>query len=64
MIKIYYFTSPDISNDYVRVVYRMYECADRRIASCFQSSTKYYIYCFYQKTNNEFFAIVHQPNLD
>ena len=64
MIKIYYFTSPDINNGYTRVVYKMYECAKRRMVSCFQSSTTYYIYCFYQKTNYEFFAIVHQPNLE
>ena len=64
MIKIYYFTSPDISNDYVRVVFKSSQCAHRKIASCFQSSTKYYIYCFYQKTNYEFFAIVYQPNLE
>ena len=63
MVKIYYFTSPDISNDYIRVVYKMYECANRRIASCFQSSTTYYIYCFYQKTNFEFFAAVYKPAL-
>ena len=64
MVKIYYFTSPDISKDYERVVYKMSECANRKIASCFQSSTKYYIYCFYQKTNYEFFAAVYKPALE
>ena len=64
MVKIYYFTSPDISNDYKRVVFRFSKCANRRIASCFQSSTTYYIYCFYQKTNFEFFAAVYQPDLE
>ena len=47
MCKIYYFHSSDITNGYQRVAYKFAKCANRRITSCFQSTTTNYIFCFY-----------------
>ena len=62
--KIYYFNSSNITNGYTRVKFQNVPCAKRKITSCFQSSTTYYIFCFYQNTNYEFTVIVYQPNLE
>ena len=64
MCKIYYFNSTNITNGYERVVNKNTPCAKRRITSCFQSSTTFYIFCFYQNTNYEFMTIIYEPDLN
>ena len=63
MVKIYNFTSPDITNDYLRVIHKYVECVDRRITSCFQSLTKYNIFCFFQDNDYYFSVVVFEPDL-
>jgi hypothetical protein len=64
MWKIYYFNSTDITNGYERVV-RTYDfSANRKIASCFQSPTTYYIFCFYQNIYFYFTIIAIEPTFE
>jgi len=63
MCKIYYFNSTDITNGYERVNKSDYLSANRKIASCFQSPTTNYIFCFYQNMYFYFNIIVIEPTL-
>jgi len=63
MCKIYYFNSTDIINGYERVNKSDYLSANRKIASCFQSPTTNYIFCFYQNMYFYFNIIVIEPTL-
>ena len=64
MCKIYYFNSTDITNGYERVVNTYYASANRKIASCFQSPTTYYIFCFFQNIYFFFEIIVIEPKFE
>ena len=64
MCKIYYFNSTDITNGYERVAKTDYLSANRKIISCFQSETTYYIFCFYQNLYLFFHIIVFEPTLE
>jgi len=63
MFKIYYFNSTDITNGYERVIRIYYTSANRKIASCFQSPTTYYIFCFFQNFYIYFEIIIIEPTL-
>ena len=64
MCKIYYFNSTDITSGYERVVNTYYMSANRKIASCFQSPTTRYIFCFYQNIFFNFVIIAIEPTLE
>ena len=64
MCKIYYFNSTDITNGYERVSKIDKLSVDRKIISCFQSQTTYYIFCFYQNVLFYFQIIVLEPSLN
>ena len=63
MCKIYYFNSTDITNGYQRIVNNYVISANRKMTSCFQSSTTQYIFCFYQNIEYNFTIIVYEPSL-
>ena len=63
MCKIYYFNSTDITNGYQRLVNNNVQSANRRMTSCFQSTTTLYIFCFYQNIEYNFIVIVYQSSL-
>ena len=64
MFKIYYFNSTDITNGYERVINTYYASANRKITSCFQSPTTYYIFCFFQNIYISFLIVVIEPKLE
>ena len=64
MCKPYSFNSSNINNGFERHVNRNARCAKRKITSCFQSSSTFYIFCFYQKNNYEFVIIIYEPQLN
>ena len=47
-----------------RHVYKNDRCAKRKITSCFQSYSTFYIFCFYQSNNYEFIIIIYEPQLN
>ena len=61
--KIYYFNSTDIAHGYESVANLDLLTINRKIISCFQSPTSYYIFCFFQNILSFFFIIVIQPTI-
>ena len=59
--KIYYFNSTDIAYGYESVANIDFQTTNRKIISCFQSPTSYYIFCFYQNVINLFYIIIIEP---